>query len=63
MIRPPSRHRLRQARPGNTASTGIPAMAAMLDGRIVCAASGSQPRSTHHECGAAAGKPGPDEPR
>ena len=63
MTRPPSRYRLRQARPCNTASTGIPAMAAMLDGRIVCAASGGQPRGTHHDGGAAAGKPGRGEPR
>jgi hypothetical protein len=63
MMRPPSWHRLCQARPCNTTSTGIPAMVAMLDGRIVCAASGSQPRSTHHDRGAAVGKPGRGELR
>jgi len=42
---------------------GDPAMAAMLDGRIVCAAGGGQPRGTRHDGGAAAGKPGRGEPR
>jgi hypothetical protein len=59
MIRSHSQHRLRQARPCNTASPGIPAMAAMLDGRIVYAAGGSQP----HNCRVTAGKPGRGEPR
>jgi len=63
MTRPPSRYRLCQARPCSTASTGIPAMAAMSAGRVVCAAGGGQPRSTHHDGGAAAGKPGRGEPR
>jgi hypothetical protein len=63
MTRPRSRYRLRQARPCNTASTGIPAMATVLGSRAVCAESGSQTRSMHHDGGAAAGKPGRGEPR